>query len=197
MYLWLIVLLIFGGSVAFLVNGGLWTNTLVLINAVTAGLIAFNYFEPLASFLDRQEASYTYFWDFLSLWLIFAVAMGAMRSVTDLLSRVKVKFRKPVDQAGGIIMACVVGMVMVSFTMASLHTAPLARKFLSDNFDPESPIAMSPDRQWLKFFGMESRGSFYGGRRFPFGRTADFVTRYANRRANWELITENRVGTGK
>ncbi len=165
MYLWLILTVIFVACVAFLVNSGLWTNTLVLINTVTAGLIAFGFFEPLAGFLDKQMSSYTYLWDFLSLWLLFALAMGGMRSVTDLLSKVKVKFRRPVDQIGGILMACLVGWVMVCFTTASLHTAPLARNFLFENFQPDSRMYMglSPDRKWLAFVGMVSRGSFYHG----------------------------------
>ena len=108
MYLTIILLLIFFACVAFLVNGGLWTNSLVLINTVTAGLIAFGFFVPVAGWLDKQMHSYTYFWDFLSLYMVFALSLGLMRTVTDMLSKVKVKFRKPIDTAGGIIMACAV-----------------------------------------------------------------------------------------
>jgi uncharacterized membrane protein required for colicin V production len=202
MYLWLIMILLFFGCVAFLVNGGLWTNTLVLINTVTAGLIAFNYFEPLAGWLDKQLPSFTYVWDFLCVWLVFAVAMGIMRTATDLLSRVKVKFKRPVDQVGGILMACIVGIVMVCFTMATLHTAPLARKFLFDNFDPDSPMSMSPDRKWLNFVGMESKRSFYHGgpkenrHAFYFTPTNVFISKYADRRADFEKQIETRVNTG-
>jgi hypothetical protein len=202
MYLWLIMILLFFGCVAFLVNGGLWTNTLVLINTVTAGLIAFNYFEPLASWLDKQLPSFTYVWDFLSVWLVFSVAMGIMRTATDLLSRVKVKFKRPVDQIGGILMACIVGMVMVCFTAATLHTAPLARKFLFDSFDPDSPMSMTPDRKWLNFVRMESRGSFYhrgpkdNRGAFNFTPTNTFISKYADRRADFEKQIETRVNTG-
>jgi hypothetical protein len=202
MYMWLVLILIFFGCVAFLVNGGLWTNTLVLINTVTAGLIAFNYFEPLAGWLDKKEPSFTYVWDFLCMWFVFSVAMGIMRTATDLLSRVKVKFRRPVDMAGGIIMACLVGMVMVCFTAATLHTAPLARKFLFESFDPDSPMAMAPDRQWLKFVRMESRGSFYHSgpkanrQAYNFPHSKDFITKYADRRLDFEKQIETRVNTG-
>ncbi len=198
MYLTLILILIFAACVAFMVGGGLWTNSLVLINTVTAGLIAFNYFEPLAGWLQKQMPSYTYFWDFLSLWGVFAIAIALMRTATDLLSKVKVKFRKPVETAGGIFMACSVGAVMVSFSLATLHTAPLAHNFLDGEFQPQPNsrmfMGLAPDRKWLNFVKMESRRSYYHGAAFSFGLVDDFVQRYAQRRANFEKELENRVG---
>lgn len=198
MYLWIILTLIFFGCVAFLVNGGLWTNTLVLINMVTAGLIAFNYFEKLANFLDQQLGSYTYFWDFLSLWLIFAASLGLMRSVTDLLSTVKVKFRRPIDQVGGILMACIVGFAMQCFTLATLHTAPLARNFLFENFQPTERMYMglAPDRKWLGFVRMQSKGSFYRSAAWVFKGSTDFAERYGDRRATFEKEPENLTASG-
>ena len=144
MYLWLIMILLFFGCVAFLVNGGLWTNTLVLINTVTAGLIAFNYFEPLAGWLDKQLPSFTYVWDFLCVWLVFSVAMGIMRTATDLLSQVKVKFKRPVDQIGGILMACIVGMAhgLLHDGLAAHRTAWRFAIPLLGNFPPH------PIRRW-------------------------------------------------
>ncbi len=197
MYLWLILTLIFVGCVAFSLAGGLWTNTLVFVNLVMSGLIAFNYFEPLASWLDTQDHSYTYLWDFLSLWLIFAVSMGLLRTATDLLSKVKVKFKRPVEQIGGIVMGCAIGGVMVAFILATLHTAPLAREFLFGNFTPDQRMYMglAPDRKWLGFVSQASKGAFYH-RNFPFGGTKDFVDRYADRRSAFESEKETRVLSG-
>ena len=52
---------------------GMWSNAIRLINVVTAGLLAVNFFEPLARWLDGMQPSYTYLWDYLSLWALFAV----------------------------------------------------------------------------------------------------------------------------
>ena len=52
-----------------------------------AMMLAFNYFEPLAAMLDGMEPSYTYLWDFLALWGLFAISFGLLRVVTDMLSR--------------------------------------------------------------------------------------------------------------
>ena len=80
--------------IAFLWNEGLWGNAITLINVVMAALIATNYFEPLAGFvegLDDSMQTFTYMWDFLCIWLIFVVTFGIMRTVTDKLSKTKVK----------------------------------------------------------------------------------------------------------
>jgi len=201
MYLWLILTLIFAGCMAFSITGGLWTNTLVFINLVTSGLIAFTFFEPLAKWLDGQLPSYTYLWDFLSLWLVFAVSMGLLRTATDLLSKVKVKFKRPIDQVGGIVMGCLIGWVMICFVLATLHTAPLAKEFLFGNFKPDERMYMglAPDRKWLGFVRMQSKGSFYhrgpatDRSAFVFPGATDFVGRYAERRAAFEKEPETRT----
>ena len=54
---------------------GMWSNAVRLINIVTAGLVAMNFFEPLARWLTDWQPSYTYLWDFLSLWGLFVVFM--------------------------------------------------------------------------------------------------------------------------
>ena len=51
-------------------NSGLWSNTITLVNVLTAGLLATNYFEPLADFFEGRNSSFTYVWDFLAIWLI-------------------------------------------------------------------------------------------------------------------------------
>ena len=45
---------------------GLWSNAIRLVNTITAALLATNFFEPVAQWLDNKvSASYTYLWDFL------------------------------------------------------------------------------------------------------------------------------------
>lgn len=78
MYVSIVLIVIFVACFASLMNSGLWSNTITLINAITAGLLAMNYYEPLAEFLDKQAPSWTYVWDFVSLWFIFGLAMLAL-----------------------------------------------------------------------------------------------------------------------
>ncbi|MBI3838615.1 MAG: CvpA family protein [Planctomycetia bacterium] len=191
MYLNVLLLLVFAACFAGLYNSGLWSNTLSLINVVTAALLATNYFEPLAGWLDKQVPSFTYVWDFAAIWLIFAASMMALRAATDYVSRVKVRFFPPVDQVGSILFACWIAWVMVCFTTMTLHTAPLARNFLDGAFQPEPDSRMffgrGPDRLWLSWVHKESKGSLCRLREIvPFDAQGDFILRYASRREQFE-----------
>ena len=143
-------MVIFALCVAFTFREGMWGNAIRLVNLVTAGLIAMNFFEPAAKFLEEQvESSLTYFWDFMALWAIFCVTLLLLRLLTDYtVSRVKVRFLNAADRWGGIVFGVFCGWFMVCFTTASLHTAPLARNFLYDGFKvPEGqPVRTEPLR---------------------------------------------------
>jgi len=86
--------------VAVMQSEGMWSNAIALINTIFSGLLAFAFFEPLADFAESQLPSFAYYWDFLSLWAIFAASMGLLQQLCKGLSGVKVRFRKPVAVAG-------------------------------------------------------------------------------------------------
>ena len=79
----------------------MWSNAIRLINVVTAALLATNFFEPLAAWLDLSCApSFTYVWDFLALWALFAVISTVFRLLTDKVSQVNVRFLGLADRIG-------------------------------------------------------------------------------------------------
>jgi len=206
MYLTILLLVVFVACFASLMTGGLWSNTITLINILIAGLLAMNYFEPLAAFLERQEASAGYIWDFLAIWVIFGVSMLVLRAATDYLSNVKVKFFMPVEKVGGIVMALWASWIVMCFTTATLHTAPLARNFLGGAFQSEPDAKMffglGPDRVWLGWTNRESRGavSRISGA-VPFDPFGDFIFRYGTRRRAFEdqmgLLSDGKGGGPK
>ena len=64
----LLMLVILFAAVATLYTEGMWSNAVRLINVVMAALLATNYFEPLADWLEGQGdwfRSCTHYWDFL------------------------------------------------------------------------------------------------------------------------------------
>jgi hypothetical protein len=191
MYLGMLLILIFVACFASLMNSGLWSNALTLINVILSGLLATNYFEPLADFFDKMEPSFTYVWDFFAIWLIFGVSMILLRSITDYLSRIKVKFFLPVEKVGGIVMACWAGWIVVCFATMTLHAAPLARNFLDGAFQPKPDSRMffglGPDQFWLGWVHRESGGplSRLGGIA-EFDPQGEFVLKYGNRRDEFE-----------
>ena len=192
----LILLVLFFGCIAAWAKAGLWSNLITLFNIITAALLACNYWEPLSNWLDKQDASYTYLVDFISLWGIFAVSMGLMCAATDALSKVKVKFKQPVDLAGGIVIAAWASWILVCFTTMSLHTAPLARSFLGFQPEPQSRMmfGLAPDHRWLGFLHKESLGALSGGQ--VFDPQGEYIFKYSDRRGRFEKEKDMRVNPG-
>lgn len=213
MYLNLCLAAVFFTVLAMRLREGLWSNAIMFFNVMTAALLATNYFEPLADRLDRVEPTYTYLADFLALWGAFCVAIIVLRVTTDLVSRVKVRFRLPIDWAGGIFFALWTAWIMVCFTTFSLHTAPLARNSFGGAFQPEPDSQMffglAPDRQWLAFAhtlsldgtGPEGRQGSLARSRDPsespennvFDPKAEFILKYGASRAKFEKEPEIRT----
>lgn len=194
----LVVFLVVAGSLSM---AGIWSNLLTLVNVITAALLAVNFYEPLAAWLQSQLPSFAFVLDFLSLWLVFAAAMGLLRAVTDSVSRVKVKFKKPVDNGVGAVLACWVAWVMVCFATMTLHTAPLSRNFLGFQPEPTSRMffGLAPDHKWLGFVQKESTGALASGQKFKlpdgtiqsgfkFDPKGEFILKYADRRSKFEQM---------
>ena len=190
----LLLLVIFAACIGVLYPEGLWSNAVRLINVTTAALVATNFFEPLARWLDGMADSYTYFWDFIAIWGLFCATMVVMRAATDLISRVKVRFLNIVDRVGSVVFAVAVGWVMVCFITMTLHTAPLARNFLWGGFDPSKRMLMglAPDRQWLAFVQHVSQGPFSWSEPKVFDPNNEFLAKYNNRRGALEKQREEK-----
>ena len=182
-----LLVLIFLACLAFVYQEGMWGGAVRLINTVTAALIASAYYENLANFLDKQMPSFTYAWDFLSLWAVFCGCMIIFRLLTDKLSRVKVKFLKIVDQIGSGVFALLVGGVMVAFVVFSFHLAPLGEKFLGGGFDKDKKLlGIGPDRHWETFVRSRSKGGYDTSPVNVFDPHGQWRDRYAARRAEIE-----------
>jgi len=208
--LFLLMFLIIALCVGFLFLEGMWSNAVRLVNVVTAALLATNFYEPVADWLDGWEYSFTFAWDFLALWGLFVLFAVIFRLLTDFASRVKVRFMKLADRIGSTLFALWIGWVMVCFTMFSIHLAPVAREPFAGGFQPEERmfLGFAPDRLWLGFVQKVSRGQFcrglseeeiqkkaYGTREDDadweerlavFDRNGELLPKYATRRASLE-----------
>ena len=71
----ILMLIILAACVATSYAEGMWSNAIRLINVVTAALLATNFFEPVAQWLDNWDHARTYVWDFLALWGLFAALL--------------------------------------------------------------------------------------------------------------------------
>jgi hypothetical protein len=179
-----LLFVVLAASVGFLYAEGMWSNAIRLINAVTAGLLATNYWEPLARTAEKCVGeSFTFFWDFLCFWGLFAVTTVVLQLLTNKVSRVKVRFLNIADRIGSGVFAFAVGWVMVSLITFSLHTAPLCRNFLFEGFKPGEAnfLGTAPDNMWLNFAEHTSRGVFSTNPEVAFAGQA-FIENYAKRR---------------
>ena len=194
----LTVLVILAIITAVVGSQGLWHGLITFFNVLIAALVATNYFEPISEWLDYWGPSFTYLIDFLVLWALFAGVLMLLRTFTDMISRVKVRFIKPVDMAGGYLMSFWTAWVFICFGMMTLHTTALPRNFLSGAFQPtpqSKMLGIGPDRLWLAFVHKLSSESLrpMGSENSEFDPRGEFVLRYGARRAEFETKEGIRV----
>jgi hypothetical protein len=181
-------------ALAVLGNEGMWGNAITLFNVVTAALLATNYWEPAVTKLLEWQPNGVYLFDYPTLWILFAIFYLTLRTVTDTISRVRVRFPPLLDKIGSYFFAAWIGWVLVCFTAMTMHTAPLSKNFLFGGFKPEERMffGLAPDRQWLGFMQKMSLGSF--SRSAPagdpeahvFDKNGEFMVKYAARRTIME-----------
>ncbi|HEY2414424.1 MAG TPA: hypothetical protein VGI40_19420 [Pirellulaceae bacterium] len=186
--LFLFLFLVLAATAAGVWFQGLWSAAITIVNMLLAMIIATSFYEPICSALDKIGAvgTYTYLLDFIVLWILFAVAFGILRSISDLLSRENVKFDMPVEMAGRSVLALFCGWLMVVFVAFTLQMAPLnAESPLGAFATPRarSFLGFAPDRMWQGFMYSRSRPAALGGNQFD--QNADFALRYHDRRQKY------------
>lgn len=201
-------LLLLIACMALLWNEGCWSNGIMLINVTLAGLFAFNFFEPVATWMDASlstgDSTYGYLCDFLAVWMVFALTLGLLRFATDSLSKLRVRFAPPVEQTGRVILGLWAGWVFICFTAATLHMAPIPLNSFRGSFDlpPDQGLffGFAPDRQWLAVIQSRSQGALgwesdkpaapeyatEDGNTNVFDPRSEFVVKYRTRRKNLE-----------
>lgn len=140
-------------GVAFMVsNDGAWSAGVTFLSVVLAGLVAMNFFEPLALLLNRTYSEWDARWDMVSLVGLFIALVFAFRMGTEKIAPVYIQVPGIVDTIGRYGFGLAAGYVTMAFLLTALHTAPLPREFIG--FKPERPNLanfVAPDRQWLAF----------------------------------------------
>lgn len=119
--------------------------------AVLSGLLAMNFFEPLADMLD----DITFIGvraDMVALLVLFGVLLTLMRLGAEYLSPTFIGLQGLVYDIGRWGFGLLTGYTTAAILLTALHTAPLPREFLG--FTPERNNlfnVVAPDRQWLGF----------------------------------------------
>jgi hypothetical protein len=187
MMYWAIFFVAFFPALAMMIQPGLWSNAITLTNILISGIVAFACYAPLATYLDEMlDGSYTYLLDFVCIWGLFVVTMLVSRTVTGMASGTRMRFKNPIDQVGGPVLALIGAWTMASLVMATLHTAPMPKdafsgKLIHDDVDSAS-VLTSPDIGWLRFVQTVTKPDSFGRGSGGFSANA-FVKIYADHRA--------------
>lgn len=110
-------------------NEGLWGNALAGFNVTFAALLALNYWEGLASLLAGLYAGGLYYYDYCAVWIVFLFSYAILDEIARRLSRVKVKFAEPIEQAGTVVSGLLLFGAIFLFYSFTLHLAPLGTPF--------------------------------------------------------------------
>jgi uncharacterized membrane protein required for colicin V production len=143
-----------------LTSEGLWGSALMFFNVVFAGMIAFNFYEPLAAMLDRTGINWG-FSDTLCLLVLFIVSVVALRLTTETLAPAMVRFPMPIYHAGRLIFGLAAASVTVAILLLAFECAPVHKKlFTAFEYDSKPPFGIGLDHQWLGFFQRETGSVF-------------------------------------
>ncbi len=163
-----ILLLAILGIVTWCVaSEGAWGAGFIFVSVLLAGLLAMNYFEPLATFLTNNIASsgaWRQRWDSIALVGLFVAFIFLFREVTVRIAPAYMQVHPLVHEIARWSFALMTGYIAMAFLLTVLHTAPLPREF--GGFTPERANffgAVAPDRQWLGFTQYVSEKSMRNG----------------------------------
>jgi hypothetical protein len=132
----------------------------MFFNVVFAGMIAFNFYEPLAALLDQTGINWG-FSDTLCLLLLFIVSVVALRLITETLAPAMVRFPTPIYHVGRLIFGLAGACVTVAILLVAYECAPVHKKlFTAFEYDAKPPFGLGLDHQWLGFFQRETGGAF-------------------------------------
>ena len=130
---------------------GMWGAVQTFLCVLLAALVAMNFFEPLAGFLDGIVPAYRNYMDVIALVGLFIGLTFALRMGSEHLTPVYIGLPSTLDQLGKWAFGALTGYLTMAFLLAALHTAPLSREFMGFKPERNNFFGMAPDRQWLGF----------------------------------------------
>lgn len=183
---------------------GAWGSALTFLSVLIAGLLAMNWFESFAEFLQSTVGSsqeWSTRWDVIALLGLFALFTFGLRTLTDQIMPTFVQVHPIAFNVARWAFGVMTGYLTAAILLTALHVSPLPRNFWG--FVPERNNlldASAPDRQWLAYTQYVSEkilrsgqfGPIFDGDQFsaipsrPQEVWSSFPMRYATRRQNYQ-----------
>ncbi len=142
--------LIVVGVVTWMVaSDGIWGAAQTFVCTLLAGLLAMNFFEPLANFLEGMLPRY--YCDIVALLGLFTALTFGLRMGAEHLAPSYIQVLPMLDTAGRYVFGAITGYLTMAIMLTALHTAPLPREFMGFKPERNNFFGGAPDRQWLGF----------------------------------------------
>jgi hypothetical protein len=154
-----------------LMSEGLWGAALMFFNVLFAGVIAFNFYEPLADLLAKNVSFLSGFADTLVLMMLFIVALVLLRLTTETLAPAMVRFPTPMYHLGRVLFGLAGAVLTTAIILVAFHTAPVHKKIFGViDYKYAPPFKLGFDRGWLGFFQWTTGAIFpsYGTTEDPY-----------------------------
>src|SRR5262245_39013836 len=171
------------------IREGVLTALCTLINVVLAGVVTFNFFEPLATQLDGmfQNSAVSGYEDALSMFALFCLSLGGLRVVTNNLANQELDLPARLQQVLSVLVALVTGYLVAGFLVCMLQTLPLTEKFLGFEREVDPQMGglrrmLPPDRVWLGMMHRMGAGPLSWEGNTTFDPEGTFELRYARYR---------------
>ena len=134
---------------------GIFTALTTLVNVIIAGLITFNFYEPLANLLDTVFAKsfMAGVEDYLVMVTLFCGTLALLRVAANNLANRTIEFPAALNQIGGAGVGLITGYLASGFIVCLLQTIPWHQNFLE--FSPRAADEgglrrlLPADRVWL------------------------------------------------
>lgn len=178
---------------------GILTAFCMFINTFVAGLLAFNFFEPVADVLEGYCTGFLEgMEDFLALILLFCAALAGLRWLTNQVVNTMVEYPPLLQQIGAGVFGALTGYLIAGFLVCAMETLPWEESFLS--FD--SKVAKTADTEGIRrylpadrvWLALMRRAGLQGFSRGDDSKTAtfDYHGLYTQRYARYRRYTDTR-----
>jgi hypothetical protein len=179
----ILIMLLVAAAFAF---EGLFSACLMLFNVLFAGLVAFNFWEPMASLLESALAGTRAvgYEDAVCLVLLFWITLGLLRLATNFMVNTEVALHPIAHRVGGAVVGLFTGYLLAGFLVCVFQTLPWEDNTFESRAESGQGIIqhyLPPDKVWLGTMRRAGTFSFSGS-----GKTFDpdgtFTARYARHR---------------
>jgi hypothetical protein len=167
------VLIVLAVGYAFL-REGVFNAFVMLCNVMIAGLVAFNFWEPIADLLDPLLSGIFLhgYEDAIVLVGLFCLTLGLLRVATNSLAPTEMQYHEILYRGGGFVLGMLTGYLTAGFLVCMMQTLPWHENFMGFDYKIDSNQAsagirrvLPPDRVWL--------GLMYRAGAYPFANNPD------------------------